>query len=314
MSIEKGASIMAVTATCQCGASYQLKDEFLGRSLTCSKCGATMVAQGVRAEPPSSLPARRYEHEAFDRDIFLLRQKVMTVSEKYDVWNEEGQSILFIERPAHLLRNLGAFLAGVLAAGVTAAVLAGAFGAMGLMNGGGGASVLAIGFLVLASLAALLVVAIWLYRRRDTHIYTDKNKQELLIKVLQDKKVEILTATYRVVNKEGEIIARFYKNRLYNFIRKRWVVFAPDGSTMVLAKEDSIILSLLRRLLGPLFGVLRTNFIIVDPRDETVLGEFNRKFTLLDRYKLDMSADDAHRFDRRIALALGVMLDSGERR
>ena len=45
-----------------------------------------------------------------------------------------------------------------------------------------------------------------------------------------------------------------------------------------------------------------------------VFGEFNRKFTLFDRYVLDLSADADRTFDRRIALAVGVMLDTGERR
>jgi hypothetical protein len=44
------------------------------------------------------------------------------------------------------------------------------------------------------------------------------------------------------------------------------------------------------------------------------LGEFNRKFTLFDRYVLDMTADTSRAIDRRIALALGVMLDACERR
>ena len=89
---------------------------------------------------------------------------------------------------------------------------------------------------------------------------------------------------------------------------------APDGTTLYLAKEDSVILSLLRRLIGPLMGILRTNFIIVRGDSEDVVGEFNRKFTILDRYVLDLKADRNRLFDRRVALALGVMLDTGERR
>jgi len=91
-------------------------------------------------------------------------------------------------------------------------------------------------------------------------------------------------------------------------------VYEPGGSLAYLAKEDSIILSLLRRLLGPFFGLLRTNFIILQPGSETVVGEFKRKFTILDRYVLDMTPDRQRLVDRRIALALGVMLDTGERR
>ena len=46
------------------------------------------------------------------------------------------------------------------------------------------------------------------------------------------------------------------------------------------------MLSLLRRVLGTFFGFLSTNFVFVRDRDEDVVGEFNRKFTLLDRYEL----------------------------
>ena len=97
-------------------------------------------------------------------------------------------------------------------------------------------------------------------------------------------------------------------------IRKRWQVFDAQEKLVCVAKEDSIILSLLRRYLGPLFGVLRTNFVLVAPDGEQRFGEFNRKMTLLDRYVLDLTEDEGRMFDRRLALALGVMLDTGERR
>ena len=87
-----------------------------------------------------------------------------------------------------------------------------------------------------------------------------------------------------------------------------------ERMVLVVAKEDSLILSLLRRLLGPMLGLLRTNFVILRPNSDTIIGEFNRKLTLFDRYVLDMSADRMHELDRRLAIALGVMLDTGERR
>src|SRR5439155_1383823 len=97
-----------------------------------------------------------------------------------------------------------------------------------------------------------------------------------------------------------------WKNYLYNIVRKRWYVKAPDGTTLYVAKEDSIILSLLRRFLGPLFGLLRTNFIIVRNGSEDVVGEFNRKFTLLDRYVLDLKADRARELDRRVLYVVAM--------
>ena len=80
-----------------------------------------------------------------------------------------------------------------------------------------------------------------------------------------------------------------------------------------LASVDSIVLSRLRRVLGTFFGLLRTNFVFQTPEGE-VLGEFNRKFTLLDRYVLDLTEDAERTLDRRVALAAGIMLDTGERR
>ena len=57
----------------------------------------------------------------FNRDKFLLSREVLTISE-YDVFDEHGNPILYIERPAYFLRNLGAALVGVIA-GITVAIL-----------------------------------------------------------------------------------------------------------------------------------------------------------------------------------------------
>jgi uncharacterized protein YxjI len=132
--------------------------------------------------------------------------------------------------------------------------------------------------------------------------------------VIQDQRVAFLTRTYTVKTAAGDTLAILKKTYLHNVVRKRWYVGGPGGEPLAMAIEDSIVLSLLRRVLGPFFGFLRTNFVLVRGQDAEIFGEFNRKFTLLDRYVLDLSADTARAFDRRIALALGVMLDTGERR
>src|SRR5262249_41764110 len=65
---------------------------------------------------------------------------------------------------------------------------------------------------------------------------------------------------------------------------------------------------------GPLLRIPAHHFVLVRGPHAEVFGELNRKFTLLDRYVLDLSADPARTFDRRVAVALGIMLDTGERR
>ncbi|MDP6506392.1 MAG: hypothetical protein QF886_22400, partial [Planctomycetota bacterium] len=159
-----------------------------------------------------------------------------------------------------------------------------------------------------------IVMAILLTKKRHVTFYPDESAETKLLEVFQDKKFQFLKATYTVNDPEGNCLAKLQKNYLYNFFRKRWYCLAPDDSILCIIKEDSVILSLLRRFLGPLFGVLRTNFIIVLPDTDQVIGEFNRKFTLFDSYVLDMTADPGRTLDRRVAIAIGIMLDTGERR
>jgi uncharacterized protein YxjI len=296
---------MSVRVLCQCGTSYELKDEFAGRLVKCPQCGRENRAPAAVAPvvPSTGDPA-------FDRDVFLLRQQLLKISEKYDVCDEQGNKVVFVERPAHLLQNLGALLAGFLAGTLVAIGFA---ELSGLTKGTAFESVFVF-LAIVGGLAALLFVAVGLSAKRHVTFYRDKTKQERLLEILQDKKWQPITGTFTVRDPAGRPIALLWKNYLYNLVRKRWYVKAPDGTVLYLAKEDSVILSLLRRVIGPLFGLLRTNFIIVRPEGDEVIGEFNRKFTILDRYALDLKADPQRTLDRRVALALGVMLDTGERR
>src|SRR5437667_8105085 len=105
---------VGVRVTCQCGTSYELKDEFAGRLVKCPQCGRENRVPGVA-------PAAAVQPQAdpvFDRDVFLLRQQLLRISEKYDVADEQGKKIVFVERPAHLLRNVGALLAALVASGL----------------------------------------------------------------------------------------------------------------------------------------------------------------------------------------------------
>jgi len=296
---------MSVRVTCQCGTSYELKDEFAGKLVKCPQCGRE------NRVPGAGVPMQVQSDPVFDRDTYLLRQQLLKISEKYDVADEQGNNIIYIERPAHLLQNLGA----VLAAFAAAILVFVAFTMVAEQTPVGSAArgILLILGTVLA-IVALGAVGIPLSAKRHVTFYRDGSKRDRLIEVLQDKKFQPITATYTVRDFRGKPLARFAKNILWNLIRKRWYVYAPDGRLLYIAKEDSVILSLLRRFLGPMFGLLRTNFIFLRPDSEEVIGEFKRKFTILDRYVLDMTGDPQRLMDRRVALALGVMLDTGERR
>ncbi|HEX7899190.1 MAG TPA: hypothetical protein VF950_15600 [Planctomycetota bacterium] len=246
----------------------------------------------------------------FMRSKFLLRQKHLSLSEKYYVWDEGGQALLFIERPAMILRSLLAALA-VLGVFLGTGALCAAIGAAAPE---GPAQGILLAFALLGGLFGAIVAGVACSPKRHVYFFRDDTRRERMLTVEQDRKFMPVVATYTVKDAAGKVLARLRKNYLYNFFRKRWTCSDPDGRLLSLIQEDSLLLSLLRRFLGPFFGLLRTNFVLFKGDSEDVIGEFNRKLTLLDRYVLDLSADEGGHLDRRVALAIGVMLDTGERR
>ena len=294
---------VGIVVACPCGEVYEVRQEFAGRLLECPTC-----LRHLRAGPPprtARAPTPDVDH-AFDRDVFLLRERIFTITSKYEVWAEDGTPILYVERPTYPIRTLVAYFVAI----VATLLVTGWAGAPLAREGSEGL------LLLVFPLAAFvfLMVSMSLRPLRHVTIYRDESRREPLLRVLQDQRVAFLTRTYTIVTAAGDPLAKLRKTYLHNVIRKRWYVQSPAGAPVAMAIEDSMVLSLLRRVLGPFFGFLRTNFVFVRGQDDEVFGEFNRKFTLLDRYVLDLSADAERTFDRRIALALGVMLDTGERR
>lgn len=332
---------MPIDVRCaSCDTAYRLKDEYAGRKVKCPKCASVL-------EVPAARPASAFEvvedddrddqpaddgfppdlAEAFRRDKFLLRQKLWSIKEKYTVGDEDGDPVLWVERPAHLGKALLALMAGIpvifIAGGVGAfvgiaignavegprglvgPVLAGLFGLLGFVLG--------------------LAVIIQLYPRRHITFYADKAQEDPLMRAFQDQKWVFVNQWYTLADDTGAVLCRFRKNFLHGILRRRWYVHGPDGEVRFVVKEDSLILSLLRRSIGyvldeiPLLGLalaaaLRTNFIYTRVSDGKVLGEFNRRLTFLDRYVLDLTEDEDRELDRRVAVAMGVLLDTGERR
>lgn len=264
---------------------------------------------------PAPEPGVPYD-AAFDRDRFLLRQKI-AMRHVYQVWDEYDQPLLYIERPLHVMRNLFGFMGAALF-GVVMFI----FFIVPAVDAASLPARIFFGFMACVALVFAVVVPMLLVKKRDITIYRDQSKQETLLTILQDRKLWLINATYTINDANGQMLARLHKNHLYNIIRKRWYCYGPDQALLCMAKEDSILRSFLRRAFSQLGAIgtlvmplLRTNFVILGGAGTvTPVGMFNRKMTLLDRYVLDMSADATRTIDRRVALALGVMLDTGERR
>lgn len=297
---------MAITAVCDCGRSYQLKDEFAGKLIACPACNGT-IAVPASSRIPQADPV-------FDHDKFLIRQKKISISTRYFVGDAEGREIAYVHRPSSIGRLLLlAFLISALLIGTTLVSVVLSEKLFGKKPGDGVMLAMVASWFVIGGLGTF-GLSYWLAPIRNVSFYRDAAMRDRLIMVRQDFKLAFLNANYTLLDASGEPIAAFRKNYLYNIVRRRWYVSRPDGTPLCVAIEDSILLSILRRFLGPMFGLLRTNFIFQTPDFERTIGEFNRKLTLFDKYVLDLTLDPARTLDRRIALAIGVMLDTGERR
>ena len=296
---------MAISVTCQCKATYELKDEFAGKLVQCPQCGTENRVSTEVVKPKTQVDP------LYDRDVFLMQQKV-ALNEKYVVTDEEGKAIVFVERPVHFLRNMFALVAAIGSViGVTKAFTWGAAYLSANMSELAGAIVALL--MIPMAFIAFIVVGIGLSKKRHVTFYRDEEKAQKLMQANQDRKFEFFTTTFTLRDARGRPLCRIRKNMFSNILRKKWRMLSLAGKPLLVAKEDSVILSLLRRLLGPLFGLLRTNFVFTDGTDKHV-GEFQRKMTILDKYSLDMRADHGRLIDRRFALAMGVILDTGERR
>ena len=292
-----------IVVACPCGEVYELKPEYAGRLLECPVCSRHLRAG---RGPATTRPPSPDTDPAFDRDVFLLRERVLTITSKYEVLAEDGTPILYVERPTYPVRTVLAYLAGLVAGAIVLGMTASAAGERTV-----DALMALLGWAF--GIATFMIVSMSARPRRHVTVYRDESRRAPLLRVLQDQRVAALVRTYTVTLPDGTPLARLRKTYVHNIFRKRWSIDGPDGRILALAVEESIVLSLLRRVLGTFFGFLRTNFLFLGP-DGEVLGEFNRKFTLLDRYVLDLTADPERTFDRRLALAAGIMLDTGERR
>lgn len=147
----------------------------------------------------------------------------------------------------------------------------------------------------------------------DIHIYDDESKTREVLTV-KDRSVFDFRATMDVVDPEtGELLGSFRRKALTSLIRRTWDILDRDGRCVGCAREDSMIKAFLRRLFkGRFIFGLKTDFFI--RHDGRGVGQFVRKWTIGDRYVLDLSPDSTRCFDRRLAVCLGILLDSAEGR
>ena len=162
-----------------------------------------------------------------------------------------------------------------------------------------------------------------LFARRDITVFGDDSKREPLLFINQDKYWELFHRNYTVVDASDQVIAKLSRNNFSSLFRRGWNIREPNGTSIARAREDSLFLATIRRILqfipvlAIIGGIIKTDFHFLtldDLGNERKIGAFNRRFTISDKYVLDLSEDQERKLDRRVALAVGILLDTAEKR
>ena len=231
-----------------------------------------------------------------------VKQKLLTMAQRYAVEDPEGRRFFVVRPPKMALR----FLAG--AVGFILYLMA-LFLAYPYFRDGEMLPFFAI--LFVATYVARLVVTL-LAPYRDIIVYADEQESLPLMYMSQDNKFG-LTQRFTIYDLSGQPVAVARRLVVWALVQRRWQAVTLDGRLILRLQEDSLLLAALRRYLGTLWGLLRTNFDILLP-DGTRIGEYNRKLTLTDQYVLTLDQDPHFLVDRRVVLALAILLDTGEGR
>jgi uncharacterized protein YxjI len=163
-----------------------------------------------------------------------------------------------------------------------------------------------------------------LLRKANIVIYDDDTKGRALLTIRQEHGYAALRRVYTLIDElSGEHVAGFDRDNIRSWLRRAWTIADRDGKPIAGAREDTAVIAAFRRILefvpfvSIVVGLVRTNFhlhVVDDAGVEQQVGTFNRKLSFGDKYKLDLTADPDRRLDRRIALATGILLDTGEAR
>jgi len=201
------------------------------------------------AQPPARIGSAAPEQDPkFARDKFLIHQKMMTISSKYYVYDENEQPLFFIERPAFKLKA-------------------------------------------------------------HIEVFDDDTKAHQRLTLRQDK-ILAINQQFTLLTPDDQTICVFDRQGLFSLLRRTWRIRDPQGQLIAIAQEDSWAKAIIRRFVTEW---MRTDFEIL-LADNSPVGIFHRKFTLADRYVLDLTNDPGRRLDRRIAVGLAILLDTAESR
>jgi uncharacterized protein YxjI len=152
--------------------------------------------------------------------------------------------------------------------------------------------------------------------KEDIRFYTDQSKQHELMRIKARQRFDPI-ARYDVTDAQGGRVGGIQKVFGASLLRSTYALFDPQGGEVARASEKSLLVALVRRLVGfvPYLGDfadwLPIPYHFEFKRGDSVLGTHSRQaFKFRDTYTIDMSGDPDRTLDRRLVLAIAVGMDA----
>ena len=140
--------------------------------------------------------------------------------------------------------------------------------------------------------------------REDLRFFADESESEELFRVKARQVVDV-GGRYDLTTAAGERIGVLQRRFAQTLLRTTWAILDADEGALAEVTESSTARAILRRVVD--VPLLYHVSIVVDGRQ---VGEVRRVFTLRDRYVMTLGGDIDRRIDRRLAVALLVVLDA----
>lgn len=140
--------------------------------------------------------------------------------------------------------------------------------------------------------------------REDIRVYADEGKtQEVL--TIKARQIIDFSAAYDVLDSAtGQKIGALRRKGLASMLRDEWEILDVNDNPVGKLFEDSMGLALLRRLLT---GLVPQNYDVTI--GETRVADYHQNFNPFTYHlNIDFSMDSANQLDRRIGIALGILL------
>ncbi|WP_379135869.1 hypothetical protein [Paenibacillus sp. sgz500958] len=139
--------------------------------------------------------------------------------------------------------------------------------------------------------------------KEDISLYTDEEMHKELLRI-QSRNVMDISATYDVKDSTtGEFVGSLRRKGLKSIVSDEWIILNTSGNEIGTIKEDSLLMSILRRFINIIPQSYNVSF------GGRTITTYKQNFNpFVSKINIDFSSDPNMQFDRRLGLAAGILL------